>query len=336
MAIATNFHPTQNVSVWFQPEAIVGTEPDDAALTRLQTPSFTIPEASVPVEYSSPRSGQFVPTASQGHHSQGTKLWTFDTTLRGTPTSVLLATAAVFEQDTSTAELDNDYEFNTAGYNVATGSGAKTYDIRFINGGADTTAHNIECAGCVGTGFTLSEAIGSEGGELVCTISWATGFMPVHSSTDISSQAYDEGTPKNIRSLVAASSEIESGNDMAIQSWELSVSRTIERVHYNDTTDGQYHPLGYAMTSPFEITGSMTVIRNDDVHDLLGNFHNSATVDIGLAESSNFTIALDKCLLGESTVDNGGAVLTQTIPFTVVADEDIGGSNEQVLGITIA
>ena len=156
MAQETNYSPTQNVSVWYQKESTVGTEPDDLALTRLQTTSFSIPEASVPVEYSSPRSGQFVPTASQGHHSQGTKLWTFDTTLRGTPTSVLLATAAVFEQDTSTAELDNDYEFNTAGYNVATGSGAKTYDIRFINGGADTNAHNIECAGCVGTGFTLS------------------------------------------------------------------------------------------------------------------------------------------------------------------------------------
>jgi len=335
MAQATNYFPSQDVSVWIQDEAIVGTEPDDAALTRLQATSFTIPEASVPLEFSSARSGQYTTTATQGHHSQGTKLWTFDTTLRGTPFSVLKACQAVFEQGSSTAELDNDYTFDVAGYKVATGSGAKTHDIRFINGGSDTTNHNIEVSGCIGTGFTLSQDIGSEGGELVCTINWATGFMPVHSSTDISSPAYDEGTPKNIRNLALTTAELGS-EDLVVQSWELSVQRTIERVHYSDITDGQFHPFGYVMTSPFEITGSLTVIRNDDVHDLLANFHNSTTMDMKLAEASNFSIDMDKVLLGESTVDNGGAVLMQTIPFTAVADEDIGGSNEQVLGIEIA
>ena len=336
MAQATNFNPSQNVSVWIQNEAVVGTEPDDAALKRLQATSFTIPEASVPVEYSSPRSGQFTTTATQGHHSEGTKLWTFDTTLRGTPTSVLLACEAVFEQGTSTVELDNDYIFPTTGYTVATGSGAKTFDIRFVNAGTKAAAETIECGGCVGTGFTLSEDIGSEGGELVCTINWATGFMPVHSATDISSPAYDEGTPKNIRNLALTTAELGSGNDLVVQSWEISCNRTIERVHYSDITSGSFAPFGYAMTGPFEITGSLTVIRNDDVHDLLDNFHNSTTMDMKLAEASNFSIDMDKVLLGESTVDNGGAVLMQTIPFTAVADEDIGGSNEQVLGIEIA
>ena len=336
MAQATNFNPSQNVSVWIQNEAVVGTEPDDAALKRLQATSFTIPEASVPVEYSSPRSGQFTTTATQGHHSEGTKLWTFDTTLRGTPTSVLLACEAVFEQGTSTVELDNDYIFPTTGYTVDTGSGAKTFDIRFVNAGTKAAAETIECGGCVGTGFTLSEDIGSEGGELVCTINWATGFMPVHSATDISSPAYDEGTPKNIRNLALTTAELGSGNDLVVQSWEISCNRTIERVHYSDITSGSFAPFGYAMTGPFEITGSLTVIRNETIHDILANFYNSTSLDLKLAEASNFSIDMNKVLLGESTVDNGGAVLTQTIPFTAVADEDIGGSSEQVLGIEIA
>ena len=336
MAQATNFNPSQNVSVWIQNEAVVGTEPDDAALKRLQATSFTIPEASVPVEYSSPRSGQFTTTATQGHHSEGTKLWTFDTTLRGTPTSVLLACEAVFEQGTSTVELDNDYIFPTTGYTVATGSGAKTFDIRFVNAGTKAAAETIECGGCVGTGFTLSEDIGSEGGELVCTINWATGFMPVHSATDISSPAYDEGTPKNIRNLALTTAELGSGNDLVVQSWEISCNRTIERVHYSDITSGSFAPFGYAMTGPFEITGSLTVIRNETIHDILANFYNSTSLDLKLAEASNFSIDMNKVLLGESTVDNGCAVLTQTIPFTAVADEDIGGSSEQVLGIEIA
>ena len=327
MAQATNYSPTQNVSVWYQKEATVGTEPDDAALKRLQTTSFTIPEASVPVEYSSPRSGQFTTTASQGHHAQGTKLWTFDTVLRGTPESVLLATEAVFEDASSEARLENNYSFPHTTYKFGAGS-ASTFDIRFENGGADSSAVNIECGSCVGTGFSLS-------GEMVCTINWATAMMPVHSATALGgTDAFDTGTPKNIRSLNAGTTVIDS-EELVVQSWDLSCSRTIERIHYGDTTDGLYNPLGYAMTGGFEVTGSLTVIRNNDIHDLLAKFYDSNTVDINIAESSNFAIAMNKCLLGESTVDNGGAVLMQTIPFTVVAEDDVS-STTKMLGITIA
>ena len=120
MAQATNYFPWQNVSVWYEKETKVDRSQDDtvdnAGLTKLQTTSFSIPEASVPVEYSAQRAGTFTMTASQGHHSQGTKMWTFDTTLRGTPASVLLATEAVFEDASSEATLDNDYTFPINGY----------------------------------------------------------------------------------------------------------------------------------------------------------------------------------------------------------------------------
>ena len=334
MAQATNYFPSQNVSVWYQAETNVGAQPDDAGLKKLQTTSFTIPEASVPVEYSAPRNGQFVQTASQGHHAEGTKLWTFDTTLRGTPTSVLLATQAVFEQSSSEATLNNTYEFPTAGYKHGESS-AKTFEIRFIEGGADATLHNLVLQGCVGTGFTLTEDIGSEGGELVCTISWATAYYPYYDGEDITSPAYDTGTPKNIRSLATASCTIDSGNEVVIAGFELSVQRTIERIHYRDNTSGTYAPFGYAMIGGFEVTGSITAIRNDDIHDLIANFRNSTTVDINIAESSGFALALDKCYINEPTIDNGGAVLMQTIPFTVVGDDDISSATK-MLGITIS
>ena len=345
MAQATNYFPSQNVSVWYEKETKVGRSQDDtvdnAGLKKLQTTSFTIPEASVPLEFASPRSGQFVTTASQGHHSQGTKVFTFDTTLRGTPTSVLLATEAVFESASSEATLNNNYAFPTAAYKHDSTSSPASFNIRFIDAGADATLHNVVCRGCIGTGFTLSEDIGSEGGELVCTISWATAYMPDNSSAqaddDVTTPGYDTGTPKNIRSLTAGSTGINGGalEELLIQSWELSVQRSMERIHYADTTDGGYEPFGYAMTGGFEVTGSLTCIRNDDVHDLLAKFYDSNTVDINIGESSGFAVALDKCLLNEPTIDSGGAVLTETIPFTVVGADDISSSTK-MLGITIA
>ena len=339
MGQATNYFPSQDVSVWIQDEAIVGTEPDDAALTRLQATSFTIPEASLPVEYSSGRSGQYTTTATQAHHAEGTKLWTFDTTLRGTPTSVLLATEAVFEDASSEATLNNDYAFPTATY-VNGASSASTFEIRFIDAGSDATNHNVVCQGCVATGFTLSEDIGSEGGELVVTINWATAFMPDNATSQaddaISSPAYDTGTPKNIRALASGTSGINGGalEELVIQSWELSVSRSIERIHYKDITDGGFAPFGYAMTGGFEVTGSITAIRNDDVHDLLAKFYDSNTVDVNLTEDSDFIIALDKCILNEPSIDNGGAVLMETIPFTVVATD--ASASTAMVSITAA
>ena len=345
MAQADNYFPSQNVSVWFEKETKVGRSQDDtvdnAGLKKLQCTSFTIPEGSVPVEYSAQRAGQFVTTASQGHHSEGTKMWTFDTTLRGTPVSVLLATEAIFEDASSEAALNNDYSFPTAAYKHDSTSSPATFNIRFIDAGADATLHNVVCRGCVGTAFTLTEDIGSEGGELVCTISWATAYRPDNTSAqaddDITSAGYDTGTPKNIRSLASGSTGINGGalEELVIQSWELSVTRTLERIHYADNTSGGFEPFGYAMTGGFEVTGSITAIRNDDVHDLIAKFYDSNTVDINIAESSNFAIALDKCLINEPTIDNGGAVLTETIPFTVVGADDIS-STTKMLGITIA
>ena len=338
MAQASNYFPSQNVSVWYQKESTVGNQPDDAGLKKLQVTSFTIPEASVPLEFSTQRAGQFNTTASQGHHSEGTKMWTFETTLRGTPASVLLATEAVFEDASSEAALNNDYAFPTATYQNGEGS-ASTFEIRFEDGGADATLNNVVCQGCVGTGFTITEDIGSEGGEMVVTISWATAFMPAYGGDAISSAAYDTGTPRNIRNLDPDNTYINGGaaEELVVQSWELSVSRTIERIHYKDNTSGTFEPFGYAMTGAFEVTGSMTVIRNDDVHDLIAKYRESNTVDINIQNdtASELTIALDKCLINEPSIDSGGAVLTETIPFTVVAADDISSSTK-MLGITIA
>jgi hypothetical protein len=340
MSQATNYQPTQNIEVFYQKETNVGDQPNDTGLTKLQTVSFSIPEAGVPVEYSAQRAGAFVQTANQGHHSQGTKMWTFETTLRGTPTSVLLATEAVFEQASSEATLNNTYEFPYANYENEASSAA-TFEFRFLNAGADSSEadplEHMVLQGCVGTGFTLTEDIGSEGGELVCTINWATAFTPKYSGDAITSNSYDAGTPKNIRSLDSSATGINGGalEKLVIQSWELSVNRTIERIHYMDTTDGLYEPFGYAMTGGFEVTGSITAIRNDDIHDLLAKFYDSNTVDINIAESSNFAIALDKCFINEPSIDNGGAVLMETIPFTVVGADDLG-TTTKMLGITIA
>ena len=337
MAQATNYFPSQGVELYYQKEAVVGTSPDDADIIKLQATSFTIPEASAPVEYSSQRSGSFVTQASQGHHGEGNKLWTFDTVFKGTLKAVRLATEALFEDGGSdgTAILMNTYSFPTTSYKD--GESANTFEFRFEQAGADSAYNNVKVNGCVATGMTLTQDIGSEGGELVCTINWATGYYPTYVNTALGgTSVHDTDVARNIRNLNAPNTVIDS-EELVVQSWEISATRTIERVHYQNTTSGDYKPFGYSMTGGFEITGSMTVIRNDDIYDMIAKFRDGNTANLSIGESSgtNFAVLCPKIYINESTIDNGGAVLTQSIPFTAVADNDMSSSSA-LLQINIA
>ena len=220
MAQASNYFPSQAVELFYQKEAVVGTSPDNNDLIKLQATSFTIPDRSVAIEYSAQRSGSYVTQSTQGVHAQGSNLWTFDTVFKGTVKAVRLATEALFEDGGSdgTAHLFNTYSFPIESYKDA--QTANTFEFRFENAGPDSSSNNIVCNGCVATGMTLSQDIGSEGGELVCTINWATAYFPAYGSSALGgTSVHDTATPKNIRDLNPPNTVIDS-EELVVQSWE--------------------------------------------------------------------------------------------------------------------
>ena len=91
------------------------------------------------------------------------------------------------------------------------------------------------------------------------------------------------------------------------------------------------------MTGGWEITGSLTAIRNDDIYDMIAKFRDGNTANLSIGESggTNFAILCPKIYINEPTIDNGGAVLTQTIPFTAVANNDMS-SGSALLQVNIA
>jgi|21_taG_2_1085346.scaffolds.fasta_scaffold00149_29 hypothetical protein len=325
MAQATNYSPTQNIALYKQDEAVVGTQVDDNDLKRMQVTSFTIPEASAPLEMSSQKAGQFFQEASQGRHNLESKMWTFDTTLRGSSGSLQWMGDSLFEDGGNPFILPENYAFPTSLYNKATSSGAKTKDIRLVGAGAGSSASNMEINGCICTGATFGQDIGAEAGEMTLTLNWATGFMPVHSSTAMGgTSTYDEYVPTNIRDNTIATTVLDS-QELVIHSWSVSINRTIERVGF-DTAVTNNPPFGYAMTGGWEITGNLNVIRNNDYHDLLGDFKDSApkALTITNATASLFTLSCPQVLINEPTVDSGGSMLMANIPFTVVAPNTTG------------
>ena len=91
------------------------------------------------------------------------------------------------------------------------------------------------------------------------------------------------------------------------------------------------------MTGAWEIVGTMNVIRNDDIYDMIAKFRDGNTCNLSIGESSatNFAVLCPKIYINESTIDNGGAVLVQTIPFTAVANDDMS-SGSALLQVNIA
>ena len=328
MAQATNYVPSQNIKVYIHKETNVGTHAGNA-MDLLQCTAYTIPEASFAAEYSAQRVGQFTTQASQSHHNQGTKMWTFDTTLKGTPKSLEYAMGGVCESASSTCTLAANYAFPTATYKH-NASSATTYCFTFENAGNDATMDHITLKGCVGTGFTINQDIGSEGGEMTVTINWATAYVPEYISANPTGGTPDTGTPRNIRDLDEDDTWINDGSaeNVVVQGWELSCSRTIERIHYQNNTDANYEPFGYAMVGGFEVTGSLTTIKNQDIYDIRAKMYDSSTVAINIQNDtgSQLTLALATCVLNEPTIDSGSPVLMETLPFTVVGANDASGN----------
>lgn len=324
MAQATDFVLSNAVKCFIKSETTVGTA-NVAAMKQLQTTAITIPEISVPLEYGSNRSGAQVALSGQGHHVKGTNMYSFDTTMKGTDYAIKLACATTFNDapgHAGTNTLNNTYAYDSASYKHGA-SNKNTYTVFFQNAGAATAAaKHMQFTGCVATGFSMSSGIGSESGELTVTINWVTAYIPSASTAVLSSTTSDSGNPKNHRDLDEELTNVDA-EDVVVQGYEFSCSRSIERIHYQDNTN--FHPFGYAMSGAWEVSGSLTCIRNTSIANMLAHFSDSGTIAINLSEATatNYSIALPFCYIGDTSMDLGGAVMTQTIPFTCVGNADL-------------
>jgi len=332
MAAETNYQPTSDVKVYLGTEATFGTATLAAGTwDLLPVTSYSLPEVSAPAEISTQRSGKFTNFSNQATHRPDQKLYTFDLTFKGTTTSVLRACRLMFEDGVSECDFTGDYEFPTSSYKDAESSTTQM-TVLFQNAGADATSSDLICKSCVATGMTLAEDIGSEGGELTVSLNMVTAYQPTHGSLTPSSSTEDTATPKNIKSITTAYINGGAQEDLVIMGWEVAFSRTIERIHFKDTTN--YDPYGLAMTGALEATGNINCKRDDAVHDLLAKFKDGNTVAVSLAEASNFTIDIPKAIINEASVDSGGSYLKQAIPFTALGNE--ATTSDSIVGITIA
>lgn len=329
MAYATNHKASNSVKFHELSEATVGTAiASDGNFNRLNVESINIPIRSHAYSVSAPKAGLFTTTTDQSKHDGFNQVYNLDIGYKATALSMTRACASVLESASATATLSSEYVFPQANYVHGAGS-AKTQTIALDMAAGGATNDTMVYTGCIGTGMTISADVGTDGGEMKCAVNYMTGYAPTEANYAFDGTIAEEaGSAYNLRDNLIASTDV-LGQDVRLTGFELSISRPIEKIGFQDASANNFDGWGYAMTGPFEVTGSVTCMFDTNVESILANFYNSTagTINIGSGTSAgDYKITLANCLTGEVSIDNGGPALMATIPFTCNAASDLTSS----------
>lgn len=162
---------------------------------------------------------------------------------------------------------------------------------------------------CMCTGFTLSGDIGSNGGVVMGTATFVTGYIPTQGALTFSLGTHttisDQTTMFNMHDLTATTLDTE---DLVLYSFDLNIARPVNRIGFN--SGANFKPFGYSV-GQYEVTGTLTCKRDGEVVDAIDNEVGSVLdIDTGVFQVTAPTVQVDEA--GISYDDDGWK---QTIPF---------------------
>ena len=161
---------------------------------------------------------------------------------------------------------------------------------------------------CMCTSFTLSGDISSNGGVVMGTATFVTGYAATQTltftgtNTAISAQA----TMFNMHDMTTA--QTLDGEDLVLYNFELNIAREVNRVGFDQ--DNSFKPLGYSIGG-YEVTGSLTCKRDTEIAAAIDNKAGMAlSLDTGV-----FHITAPKVFVDDSTINFDDDGFKQVVPF---------------------
>ena len=292
--------------------------------------SYTMPYDSSTLEVAPNRVGHYGQIETQGRHRRDLNTWNMDVSFLGSPNAIKAHCLWLFGDGDGTAALTPAIGIGngTAGdMQMKHGAASNNHCTAVLtNGGTDATDDDLTIRGLLPVSTTFKQDVGANAGQMTIDTSFFTAYAPTEGASSVAADTVDTGTPHSIFNIntgsVAGAISL-GGQDLMPLSWEITVSRTLERVGSQDYTN--YLPYAYAQTGAWEVTGSITVKADDNTYDLIANLKgNSAGINLSIDEASNFAIDLPDVMIDAATLDNGGTNLTHTIPFRAFAANTTG------------
>lgn len=179
--------------------------------------------------------------------------------------------------------------------------------IHFEDAAHAGTGTDIHFKSCMCTSFSLSGDIGSNGGIVMGTATFVTGYEPVESALTFTGGTHtlisDQTSIFNINDVSSSTITPSGGSaeDLCLYSFNLDINRSVNRIAF-DTATNAYKPAGYVVGG-YEVSGSLTVKRDDEsasAHHYADTVEPKAAIDI---DTGVFQVQLPTALIDNTTIN---------------------------------
>ena len=183
------------------------------------------------------------------------------------------------------------------------------------NGGHNAPAGDAKdmvFRGCMCTNLSFTGDIGSNGGIVMCSATFTTGYLPTATTNinyTVATAISAQQTMFNMHDLTTTSF---GGQDLILHGFELTIARSITRVSFKDGAN--FNPYGYTLGG-YEVTGSLTCKRDD--LSLTASAEGQSTVALDL-DTGVYQILAPTCMNDTSSVNFDEDGWKMSLPFRAV------------------
>ena len=309
MAKSVTFQTKQDVSVRMITEATMGTSPTDTAYTTMPVTDFSFSERFGHSLTQAPqRSGVGGMAMSDDmvrwqHHE---KMFDVSITFHATAQAINRVCLALFgDGDGANALIGSMPSVTNFTHG---GSNAVPVTLSFEGASHDGGTTDMYFTSCLCTGLTLTGDIASNGGVVMATATFQTGYEPTEAALTLSGTETTltaQTTMFNMHDLQTTTLDSE---DILLYSFDVAISRPINRIGFDP--DNSYRPNGYSLGA-YEVTGNLTCKRDGEVDDAINN---SGAMALDL-DTTVFQITGDKVYVDNAGISFDDDGWKQTVPL---------------------
>lgn len=163
--------------------------------------------------------------------------------------------------------------------------------------------------GAMCTNLSFSGSIDSDGGVVMCTATFTTGYLPTATtnlSYTVATEITAQQTVFNVHDLTTNSLN---SQDLTLYGFELSIAREVNRISHDSTS--AFNPVGYSVGG-YDVSGSLTCKR--DNLSLAASVEGHAPVALDL-DTGVYHIEAPTCIIDTTSISQDDDGWKQTIPF---------------------
>ena len=328
MTIAADFQTKADMTVVIGTEVTTGTATLAAGVTcEIPVTDFSFDEIhkhSLNVAPSRTGGGAFTQSDQMVRWQRHDSVWDISITFHATAQSIDRVCLALFEDGATPNVLQGDMPDTTSfKHGVANIVPVTMYFENASHAGLNT---DMYFTSCLCTGLTFSGDIAGNGGVVLCTATFQTGYQPTEGALTFSGGTHTlvsaQTTTFNMHDLTT---ETLNSEDILLYSFELAIARPVNRVGFDP--DNSYRPLGYSLGG-YEVTGSLTCKRDSESTDAIDT---STAVALDL-DTGVFQITAPKVYVDGAAISFDDDVWKQTIPFRCTYSQS-GGITSTIVSI---